>query len=124
MSVTPSPRLARGPVRSRRSSRGPVGSPGPTPSRRSTVDRSGIQQVTYEDLVAVGVDLAGVPSSALVVADPSGVVPIDVLGPTTVGPGTVIRFVGDPLDTLYSDTNVYRLWLTPQRVVGSSSTHP
>jgi hypothetical protein len=57
------------------------------------------------------VDLTGVRASALAVTDPLGPIPIEVVGPERVGPGSAIRFVGDPLDTLYSGENVYRLRL-------------
>ena len=76
-----------------------------------TVDTSGIHEVTHEQLQAVGVDLTGVRTSALAVTDPLGPIPIEVVGPERFGPGSAIRFVGDPLDTLYSGENVYRLRL-------------
>lgn len=81
------------------------------PVARLDVTTSGIQQVTYEQLLVVGVDLAGVPAATLAITDREGPVPIEVLGAATFGPGSSIRFLGEPLDTLYTDTNVYRLHL-------------
>lgn len=79
------------------------------PVARLEVTESGVQQVTYEALASVGVDLAGVPIGYLALTDPSGPVPIEVTGGATFGPGSAIRFLGEPLDTLYTGTNVYRL---------------
>lgn len=76
-----------------------------------TVDTSGVHEVTHEQLVAVGVDLTGVRTSTLALTDPLGPVPIEVVGPERFGPGSALRFIGDPLDTIYSGENVYRLRL-------------
>lgn len=83
------------------------------PVARLDVTESGIHQVTYEQLLAAGVDLAGVSSASLAVTDRRGAVQIEVLGSATFGPGSSIRFLGEPLDTLYTGTNVYRLHLDP-----------
>lgn len=83
------------------------------PVARLDVTESGIQQVTYEQLLSVGVDLVGVPASSLAVTDRAGAVAIEVLGATTFGPGSSVRFLGEPLDTLYTGTNVYRLHIDP-----------
>lgn len=86
------------------------------PVAQLAVTESGVQQVTYEQLLVAGVDLAGVSAAALAVTDRNGPVQIEVTGPTTVGPGSMVRFVGQPLDTLYTDTNVYRLHIDPSLV--------
>jgi uncharacterized repeat protein (TIGR01451 family) len=77
------------------------------PVAQLAVVDSGVQQVTYEQLLAAGVDLADVKSANLAVTDRSGPVPIEVTGPAKFGAGSVIRFIGDPIDTLYTGTNVY-----------------
>jgi uncharacterized repeat protein (TIGR01451 family) len=77
------------------------------------VTESGVQQVTYAELLGVGVDLAGVPAASLALTDRDGPVQIDVLGGEAFGPGSAIVFVGAPLDTLYTDTNVYRVHIDP-----------
>ncbi|MEQ1702226.1 MAG: C25 family cysteine peptidase, partial [Ilumatobacteraceae bacterium] len=83
------------------------------PVARLDVTESGVQQVTYEQLQTVGVDLAGVPAASLAVTDRNGAVAIEVLGAPTFGPGSSVRFLGEPLDTLYTGTNVYRLHIDP-----------
>jgi uncharacterized repeat protein (TIGR01451 family) len=80
-----------------------------------TVDTPGVHQVTHEQLVAIGVDLTGVRTGALAVTDPQGPIPIEIVGPERFGPGSALRFVGTPLDTLYSGENVYRLRLDASR---------
>ncbi|MCB0955579.1 MAG: hypothetical protein KDB12_05405, partial [Ilumatobacter sp.] len=79
------------------------------PVARMEVTEAGVQQVSYEALASVGVDLAGVPVGYLAITDQAGPVSIEVTGGATFGPGSVIRFIGQPLDTLYTGTNVYRL---------------
>ena len=79
------------------------------PLARFTVTEAGVQEVTFEQLAAVGVDLTGIRSALLAVTDPSGPVAVEIIGPASFGPGSAIRFVGEPLDTLYSGENVYRL---------------
>ena len=47
----------------------------------------------------------------LAVTDRNGVLAIEVLGGALFGPGSVVQFLGEPLDTLYTGTNVYWLHL-------------
>ncbi len=97
------------------------------PVAKLAVTDAGVQQVTYEQLVAAGVDLAGVPADALAVTDQAGPVQIEVLGASTFGPGSAIRFIGQPLDTIYTGTNVYRVHVDPslaRRVAAVGSTPP
>jgi len=95
------------------------------------VTERGVQQVTYEQLLAAGVDLAGVSSALLAVTDRRGPVQIEVVGSRTFGPGSALRFIGEPLDTLYTATNVYwvhidrrlaRRILVPPPVVATTTT--
>jgi hypothetical protein len=72
------------------------------------VSRSGLYRITYEDLAAAGLDLAGVPASDIALTSRGAPVRIRVEG-DPFGPGAFIEFYGEALDTLYTDTNVYQL---------------
>ncbi|MGB5177060.1 MAG: SdrD B-like domain-containing protein, partial [Thermoanaerobaculia bacterium] len=78
------------------------------------VREDGLYRVTYEALVAAGVDLAGFPASKLALLEGGQPVPIRVGGPGRFGPGSFVEFVGRGLDTLYTDTNVYTLKVAPK----------
>ena len=74
------------------------------------VNADGIYRVTYEDLLAnTGANLAGVNAADLALSTADGNVPIYVGGGRTFGPGSYIEFYGQGLDTLYTDSNVYKL---------------
>lgn len=77
------------------------------PVAQLAVTQSGVQQVTYEQLLAGGVDLKGVRATDIAVTDRKGPVAIEVTGSTRFGPGSTIQFLGEPLDALYTATNVY-----------------
>jgi uncharacterized repeat protein (TIGR01451 family) len=73
------------------------------------VKQDGIYRVTYKQIMtATGVDLAGVSGNSLALTNRGVPVPIFVSA-RTFGPGAYIEFLGEGLDTLYTDTNVYRL---------------
>jgi len=97
------------------------------PVARLDVTLAGVQQVTYEQLLAAGIDLAGVASSSLAITDQTGPIQVEVVGGSTFGAGSALRFIGQPLDTLYSGTNVYRVHIDPtlaRRVVTVGPTPP
>ena len=74
------------------------------------VDRAGLHRVTFEQMLAAGLDWTGVEMANLAVTDSSGEpVPYRKSAGTTFGPGSSIVFWGEPLDTLYTGTNVYHL---------------
>ncbi len=80
------------------------------------VDRDGIYRVSYEDLLAAGVDLAGtnVARLALEIARSGKGVPIYVVGnsksPELFGPGAFFEFRGEAVvGSLYTRSRVYRL---------------
>ena len=75
------------------------------------VTESGVYQMTYDQLMAYGLDISGYSTDELALFNQGEPVPIEVLGPDVVGDETVIRFIGHGLDTLYTDTNVYTLRL-------------
>lgn len=73
------------------------------------VTQKGIYRVTYEDLVAAGVNLAGVPENKLALVNRDQPAPIYVSAKGTFGPGSWIEFYGEPSTSLYTDVNVYQL---------------
>ncbi len=81
----------------------------PSPPLHLEVDRSGIQRVTYEALRAAGLDLAGLAPQSLRLAAADGTAVPLWASSKRLGPGTFIEFVGEALDTVYTDTNVYTL---------------
>ena len=75
------------------------------------VSQTGIQRLSYADLLAAGLTLSGQPAADLAVRMNGNPVPILVSGASTFGPGSTIEFYGQALDTLYTNTNVYTLWV-------------
>ena len=84
------------------------------------VDQEGVHRVTYDDLVAAGVDLGSVSAGQLklIEARSGAVIPLDVhagAGPYgTFGPGSYLEFRGEAVaDSLYTRSRAYQLWTTP-----------
>ena len=75
------------------------------------VNQTGIYRLTYEDLLAGGLDLLGQPAADIALTMQGAVVPITVSGTETFGPGSMIEFYGQAVDSLYTTTNVYTLWV-------------
>ncbi len=73
--------------------------------------QSGVHEITMQDLVAKGVDIRGMSSSELMLMNQGKEVPMQVLSGELITDETVLRFVAEELDTLYTDTNVYTLKL-------------
>jgi hypothetical protein len=87
-----------------------------TPNRATAyeirVNQTGLYRVTYEDLVAAGLNLQGVPINQIALTNRENPVPLRVESESTsgvFGPGGFIEFLGEALDTLYTAVNVYRL---------------
>jgi hypothetical protein len=79
------------------------------PTLEFKVNTSGVYRVTYQDILqATGVDYNGVAGNQLALTNRGRAIPIYVSA-TTFGPGAYIEFYGQGLDTIYTDTNVYRL---------------
>ncbi len=79
------------------------------------VEEDGLYRVTYQQLAAAGLDLAGVPASDIAVLNLGEATPIRVEAPGGVfGPGSFIEWLGVGLDTLYTKTNVYVLNVDPE----------
>jgi len=80
-----------------------------------TTTVAGIHALSHADLLSFEVDLSGVPVVDLAMMNNGAAVPIYVQGSdadrATFGDGSVIHFVADAIDTLYTDTNVYTLRL-------------
>lgn len=83
------------------------------PVAQLAVTEAGVQYVDHAQLLAAGIDLSGVRAADLAVTDSRGPVPIEVLGGPVFGTASAVQFVGAPLDTLYTGTNVY--WLHVDR---------
>ena len=83
------------------------------PAVQLRVREDGIYRVTYEALLAVGIDLGGVPLEQLALLEAGEPMPIFVEGSGQFGPGSYVEFVGRGLDTLYTDANVYTLIADP-----------
>lgn len=86
------------------------GGPAATPPVDLLVNKSGLYRVTYEQLAAGGFDLSKVKGEDLALTNGGANVPLSVGGSSKFfGPGSYVEFYGKALDTLYTDTNVYRL---------------
>ena len=86
------------------------------PAAELRVEADGLYRVTYEDLLAAGIDFAGtnVDRMTLTLARGGKGVPIYVRGPAkapeTFGPGAFFEFRGEALrGSLYTRSRVYRL---------------
>lgn len=84
----------------------------PVPAAQLLVDREGLYRVTYEALLAAGVDFASTPTASLALLVGGQPVPrevVDSSGRSVFGPGSSLVFYGQPVATLYTHTNVYTL---------------
>lgn len=84
----------------------------PVPAAQLLVDREGLYRVTYEALLAAGVDFASTPTASLALLVGGQPVPrevVDSSGRGVFGPGSSLVFYGQPVATLYTRTNVYTL---------------
>lgn len=68
----------------------------------ATVSQRGMQQIRHEDLLAVGVDLSGIPAAELAVTGRHGAVPRRIFGGVNFGPGSLIEFYAAPRQSLYA----------------------
>ncbi|MCB1057162.1 MAG: hypothetical protein KDD11_16800 [Acidobacteria bacterium] len=87
---------------------GPGGSAPAAPIHLLVKD-DGLYRVTYEELTAAGFDLGGVPAKDLSLTAGDRAIPLRIVGGPQLGPGTALEFLGEGLESLYTDTNVYRL---------------
>ncbi|MBI2375909.1 MAG: hypothetical protein HYV07_18090 [Deltaproteobacteria bacterium] len=71
------------------------------------VTQTGVHRVTYEQLLAAGIDLTNVGKSKIAVTSRKGPEPVFVGGASYFGPGSWIEFLGEGVDSLYTNANVY-----------------
>lgn len=76
---------------------------------RLLVAESGVYRVSYEDILAEGMDLSGVPVRQIALTNKGRSVPFHTESRGRFGPGDFIEFYGQALDSLYTDSNVYVL---------------
>src|SRR5690606_25181002 len=90
------------------------------------VNKTGLYQITYEQLAAAGFDLAGVQSYDLALINRGQPIHIHMVSAKHFGPGAYFQFYGQALDTLYTDTNIYSLYVNAAQVkrVGLNVTKP
>ena len=86
------------------------------------VREEGIHRVTYEQLHAAGIELAGVSAAQIALLDNGVGVPryIETSG-GLFGPGSYIEFVARPVLTLASPVDVYTLRVDPSKAITVSS---
>jgi uncharacterized repeat protein (TIGR01451 family) len=90
------------------------------PTVRLVVEADGLYRVTFEDLMAAGIDMSKVALAQLALFDRAGAVPVYVAGTGTFGPGEAIEFYGKAAESLYSDRNHYTLRVDPGAALRAS----
>lgn len=76
---------------------------------RLLVDRDGVYRVSYEQLVAQGLDLAGVPVNFIALTNAGQPVAFHTEANGRFGRGDYLEFVGFGIDSTYTTDNVYTL---------------
>lgn len=100
----------------------PGGPSGGAGLARLLVRETGIHRVTYEQLLAAGIDLTGVAETQIALLDGGAGVARHVEMPAaTFGPGAYVEFVARPQLTLASPVDVYVLALDPARAVAAKT---
>lgn len=75
------------------------------------VSQSGLYRISYEDLLASGIELYGQPAADIAVTFKGVPLAISVFSAELFGPGSYLEFYGQAAESLYTDTNVYTLWV-------------
>lgn len=76
------------------------------------VVEEGIHRVRFEDLMVAGCDFAGASVDSLALTNRDVPIPLHLVSDDKrFGSGDQIEFLGEPLDSLYSRQNIYRLTL-------------
>jgi len=65
--------------------------------------------VTHEQLLAAGVNLAGVPVAELALSDARRPIARSITGSASFGAGSAVEFYGDPLADLFNSKHNYLL---------------
>jgi len=83
------------------------------PNLEILLSTTGIFRITYEEILAAGLDLNGVPTERLSISHRGSPVPIHIETPAqsdSLGPGAFLEFYGEAVeDSLYTRTNRYQL---------------
>lgn len=88
------------------------------PTYEVLVNQTGIQRISYEQLLAAGFDLKNLKSSDIAMSNRGVDMPIRVEPANgKFGPGSYIEFYGEALDTRYTATNVYQLFVDKKRAM-------
>ncbi|MCX8042515.1 MAG: C25 family cysteine peptidase [Desulfobacterota bacterium] len=74
------------------------------------IDESGIYKITYEDLLALGIDLSGTTNENLAMENQGQEIALYCSGSGRLQVGDYILFYGQAYKSLYSKTNVYWLY--------------
>ena len=83
-----------------------------------SVETAGIHRITSNGLLEAGLNWRTVRMDSLAIIDSAGEpVPIRVSGGKKFRNNRFVEFYGEPLDTLYTGTNVYRLVVDPSKQV-------
>jgi hypothetical protein len=89
------------------------------------VENAGPQRVSHAALAAAGVSFDGVPTAELALLRGDVAIPIAIDGGATWGPGSALRFVGEPLaGSVYARAAVYRLVREPARALRIAARPP
>ncbi len=83
------------------------------PEVEISVPANGLYRITWEQLDAAGLDLSGVPLHHLAVTVAGEPVAAYTSGKGTWKAGAALELIGERLETLYADTNLYRLSVDP-----------
>lgn len=84
---------------------------------RIGVRERGMHRITYEQLLAAGIDLGGIASSQIAVVARHAGVPRRVRGGSQFGPGSSIEFFGEAAPSLWSREHYYLLLIDPAQAV-------
>ena len=89
---------------------GVYGSGGPAAElARIEVAEDGLYRLSFEDLLAAGINLSGFGSPRLTLMSHGVSIPVRIGGGMKFGPGSYIEFYGEAEDGLYTRTNIYTL---------------
>ncbi|MGI9289915.1 MAG: C25 family cysteine peptidase [Gammaproteobacteria bacterium] len=85
--------------------------PGDIGSLLLVVTEAGLHRVTYEQLLAAGLDLEGARKNEIALLNRGQAIPVSVVipGSNTFGNGAFVEFVAETTNSLYSKHNIYVL---------------
>ncbi|HSM50573.1 MAG TPA: GEVED domain-containing protein, partial [Thermoanaerobaculia bacterium] len=83
------------------------------------VSEPGIQRVTYEELLAAGIDLSGIPAAQIALLDEGKPVARRVEPPGVFGRGSYLEFLARPALTLASPVDAFELRVDPRSALAA-----